>query len=129
MTEEQDRQALVKALPGATAKRRVVKLNRERTTPTGIYTYRQMSSTFVDRYEETYRHASNVFAAQAYDAASLVLVQLARGFSSRQAVRDGVLATEAFPGVAGITSIRADGNANKRPFVLSVEKGRIIQLD
>jgi hypothetical protein len=51
VTEEQDRRELVKALPGApaAARRRVVKLNRERTIPTGIYTYRQFSSTFVDR--------------------------------------------------------------------------------
>ena len=51
VTEEQDRRELVKALPSAPpeARRRVVKLNRERTTPTGIYTYRQFSSTFVDR--------------------------------------------------------------------------------
>lgn len=49
VTEDQDRNELVKALPGSAAKRRVVKLNRERTIPTGIYTYRQFSSTFVDR--------------------------------------------------------------------------------
>ncbi len=51
VTEEQDRNELVKAQSGtpAAAKRRVVKLNRERTTPTGIYTYRQYSSTFLDR--------------------------------------------------------------------------------
>jgi ABC-type branched-subunit amino acid transport system substrate-binding protein len=84
---------------------------------------------FADRYQETYAHGSNVFAAQAYDAANLVLVQLARGFMSRESVRDGVLATEAYPGAAGVLTMRADGNANRRPFLLGVERGRIVQLE
>ena len=84
---------------------------------------------FATRYRATFAHESNVFAAQSYDAANLVLVQLARGFTSREAVRDGVLATEAFPGAAGILTMRADGNANKRPFLLGVERGEIVQLD
>jgi hypothetical protein len=51
VTEEQDRAGLVKASSATPAamRRPVVKLNRELTTPTGIYTYRQFSSTFVDR--------------------------------------------------------------------------------
>jgi ABC-type branched-subunit amino acid transport system substrate-binding protein len=84
---------------------------------------------FADRYETTYGHESNVFGAQAYDAANLVFVQLARGSETRQAVRDGVLATAGYPGVSGVLSMRPDGNAQKRPFVLGVEKGRVIQLD
>jgi hypothetical protein len=84
---------------------------------------------FAERYRATFAQGSSVFAAQAYDAANLVLVQLARGFESRQAVRDGVLATEAYPGVAGVLSMRSDGNAKKRPFLLGVDKGQIIQLE
>jgi ABC-type branched-subunit amino acid transport system substrate-binding protein/predicted negative regulator of RcsB-dependent stress response len=84
---------------------------------------------FADRYRATFAQVSSVFAAQAYDAANLVLVQLARGLDSRQAVRDGVLATEDYPGVAGVTSMRSDGNAKKRPFLLGVENGQIVQLD
>ncbi|MGH0030036.1 MAG: ABC transporter substrate-binding protein [Myxococcota bacterium] len=84
---------------------------------------------FADRYDATFLHESNVFAAQAFDAANLVLVQLARGFDSRQAVRDGVLATESYPGASGVLTMRSDGNANKRPFLLGVEKGHVVQLD
>ena len=84
---------------------------------------------FADHYADTFAHESNVFAAQAYDAANLALVQLARGHRSRAAVRDGVLATEAYPGVSGVLTMRSDGNANKRPFLLGVEKGRVLQLD
>jgi branched-chain amino acid transport system substrate-binding protein len=84
---------------------------------------------FATRFASTFSHPSNVFAAQAYDAANLVLVQLARGRESRQAVRDGVLAVRNYPGVAGILSMRSDGNASKRPFLIEVEKGEFVQLD
>ncbi len=84
---------------------------------------------FSDRFEATFERAPGVFAAEAYDAANLVLVQLARGRHSRGAVRDGVLATEAFPGVSGVMSMRADGNAQKRPFLLGVERGRVVEFE
>jgi ABC-type branched-subunit amino acid transport system substrate-binding protein len=84
---------------------------------------------FASRYEQAYAGPPDVFAAQAYDAANLVLLQLARGRDSREAVREGVLAVRDYPGVTGVLSIRADGNARKRPFLLAVRRGRITQLD
>jgi len=84
---------------------------------------------FTERYEQAYAGLPDVFAAQAYDAANLVLVQLARGRGSREAVREGVLAVRDYPGVTGVLSMRADGNARKRPFLLAVKRGRIGQLD
>ncbi len=84
---------------------------------------------FTRRYEATYAVEPDVFAAQAYDAANLVLVQLARGLASREAVRDGMLSVQAYPGVTGVLSMRADGNARKRPFLLGIERGHIRQLD
>jgi len=84
---------------------------------------------FVDHYEQAYAEPPDVFAAQAYDATNLVLVQLARGRDSREAVREGVLAVRDYPGVTGVLSMRADGNARKRPFLLSVQHGHIVQLD
>jgi len=84
---------------------------------------------FAEDYRGTFARRSNVFAAQAFDAANLVLVQLARGFDSRRAVRDGILATHGYPGVAGILSMEPDGNAQKRPFLLGIEDGQIVQYD
>ena len=79
---------------------------------------------FARRYELTFSSAPEAFAAQGYDAAQLVLLQLARGSRSREAVRDGVLAVRGFPGASGVLSMREDGNARKRPFLLGVERGR-----
>ena len=84
---------------------------------------------FAGRYEATFDTVPDALAAQAYDAANLVLKELARGRSERDDVRDGVLRTRGYPGVSGVLSMRPDGNATKRPYLLGVEKGRIIQLD
>jgi hypothetical protein len=85
--------------------------------------------SFNDRYLAAFEAPPEVFAAQAFDAANLVLMQLARGRDSRDAVRRGILSTREYPGVSGVISMRADGNARKRPFLLGVERGRIVQVE
>lgn len=84
---------------------------------------------FADRYEATFGTPAEDFSAQAYDAANLVLVPLARGAHSRASLRDAVLSTSDFPGASGILSMSGDGNARKRPFLLGVKRGQIVQLD
>ncbi len=84
-------------------------------------------SAFRSRFTGVFGADPDAFAAQGFDAASLVLVQLARGRDERSQVRDGLLATEAFPGVSGVLTMRSDGNANKRPYLLGIEDGQIHQ--
>jgi branched-chain amino acid transport system substrate-binding protein len=84
---------------------------------------------FADRYAATFGIPAEDFAAQAYDAANLVLVPLARGVQTRASLRDAVLSTSGFAGASGILSMGADGNARKRPFLLGVKRGKIVQLD
>ena len=82
---------------------------------------------FRQRYEATFAGIPGAFAAQGYDAASLILIQLAHGRDDRGDVRDGLRKIASFPGVSGVTSIGADGNARKRPFLLGVEHGQVVQ--
>lgn len=84
---------------------------------------------FAQRYRDTFGAEPGVFAAQSYDAANLVLAQLAARRSDREAVRDGILATQGYPGVAGVTSMGPDGNARKRPFLLQIVNGEIVQIE
>jgi ABC-type branched-subunit amino acid transport system substrate-binding protein len=84
---------------------------------------------FADRYVETFDAPADDFSASAYDAANLVLVQLARGVNSRDAMRDRFLDVRGFPGVSGVLSMGVDGNARKRPFLLSVRRGQIVEAD
>jgi ABC-type branched-subunit amino acid transport system substrate-binding protein len=84
---------------------------------------------FTARFQTGFEARPDVFAAQAYDAANLALSQLARGRDSRKQMREGLLGVRAYPGVSGVLSMGADGNAHKRPFLLGVERGRIVELD
>ena len=84
---------------------------------------------FVGRYEQAFASQPEAFAAQGFDAAQLVLMQLARGKQSRSAMRDGLLAVRGFPGVSGVLSMQEDGNARKRPFLLGVENGHLVQAN
>jgi branched-chain amino acid transport system substrate-binding protein len=84
---------------------------------------------FVRRFRERFDAEPSFLAAQGFDAASLFLVQLAHGYRTREEVVSGLLATHAYPGVSGITSVRRDGNAVKRPYLLGVSQGRIVSID
>ena len=84
---------------------------------------------FSEHYRQSFGSEPAVFAAQSYDAANLVLVQLAHRRSARDAVRDGILEISGYPGVAGVLSMGPDGNARKRPFLLQVESGKIVQVE
>ena len=84
---------------------------------------------FAGRYREAFAAEPDAFSAHAYDAASVVIVQLARGFDTRDAVRDGILRTQVYPGASGVMSVGPDGNARKRPFLLQVRGRRIVSLD
>jgi ABC-type branched-subunit amino acid transport system substrate-binding protein len=84
---------------------------------------------FHTRFETSCGESPNDFAAQAYDAANLAIVQLAKGRASREDLRVGLLEMRGYPGVTGVLSMGADGNAHKRPILLGVVDGRIRQIN
>ena len=84
---------------------------------------------FTQHFAATFASEPDALTAQAFDAANLVIVQLARGRDSREAIREGVLEFKAYPGVSGVMRMTADGNAQKRPFLLGIERGRMKQLN
>jgi ABC-type branched-subunit amino acid transport system substrate-binding protein len=84
---------------------------------------------FVARYRAAYGREPTPFAAQGFDAANLVGLQILQGAHSPADVRNGLVATERYPGVSGVTSIGADGDARKRPFLLEVRDGLMTSLE
>jgi len=84
---------------------------------------------FTQRFEATFGSEPDALTAQAFDAANLVIVQLARGRDAREAVREGVLEFKAYPGASGIMRMTSDGNAQKRPFLLSIDHRRLKQVN
>jgi branched-chain amino acid transport system substrate-binding protein len=84
---------------------------------------------FVARYRAAYGREPTPFAAQGFDAANLVGLQILQGAQSPADVRNGLVATERYPGVSGVTSIGADGDARKRPFLLEVRDGLMTSVE
>ena len=76
-----------------------------------------------------FEEAPDAYAAQAFDAANLVMVQMASGFRGRDGIRTGLLNTRAYPGATGTLTMRPNGNARKRPFLLGVSRGSFESLD
>jgi ABC-type branched-subunit amino acid transport system substrate-binding protein/predicted negative regulator of RcsB-dependent stress response len=86
-------------------------------------------ATFVDDYRAAFGTEPDAYSAHAYDAANLVLVQLAKGRQTREDVRKGILRTQSYPGASGVISLSPDGNARKRPFLLRVNGSQMEALD
>ena len=84
---------------------------------------------FVESYRRTFDAEPDAYAAQGYDAAGLVLQQLADRRRDRRSVLEGLLSTRAYPGASGSLSMRPDGNARRRPFLLEVSGQRFVPLD
>ncbi len=84
---------------------------------------------FVEGYKNTFDEVPSAYAAQAFDATNLILVQLASGRSDRAGIRKGLLNIRAYPGSTGVLTMRPDGNARRRPFLLGVSGRRFRSLD
>lgn len=85
--------------------------------------------SFVRRFRATFDRDPDDFAAQAYDAAMLALAPLARGYTTRDGVRDAILASPVHAGVTGVLAMPSDGNARRRPFLLTIQQGEVLPLD
>ena len=85
--------------------------------------------TFVQQYREDFQQEPDIFAAQSYDAAQLILESMKKGALTRSEVKDAVAVTHDFPGVSGYIYEMRDGEAIKKPFFIQVKKGKLVQID
>ena len=86
-----------------------------------------MVETFTRNYKLAFREEPTVLAAQAYDAARMVLSGIAHGVKTRMDMRRYLENIRFFEGVSGTTSIRPDGDADKSVFFLTVKDGGIVE--
>jgi branched-chain amino acid transport system substrate-binding protein len=84
---------------------------------------------FVEGYRKTFAAEPDVYAAEAFDATNLILVQLSAGRDSRDRLRAGLLDTRAYPGATGVLTMHPSGNARRRPFLLRASGRRFRPLD
>jgi len=81
---------------------------------------------FVESYQAKYGKSPTMFAAQAYDAANLMIEALKAGATDRTSLRDKLAAIKNFPGVTGKTSFDENRNVDKALMKLIVKDGKFI---
>ncbi|MFQ5454956.1 MAG: ABC transporter substrate-binding protein [Nitrospirota bacterium] len=84
---------------------------------------------FVDRYRTKYQNDPDIFAAQAYDVMKLILKLLQNGVETGNEMMTSLLNIKEFHGVSGITSFTADGDIEKKLFVIEIKDGRFVEID
>jgi branched-chain amino acid transport system substrate-binding protein len=88
-----------------------------------------MLAEFARRFREGFGRSPDALAALGFDAALLAIRGMLAGGASREELRAGLLAAAPLDGVSGRTDFGAGGNARRRPYLLGVEAGRIVDLD
>ena len=84
---------------------------------------------FVNGFRDRYGADPDLLTAQAYDTLTMCARVLHSGVRTRPEMRDGLARIRDFPGVSGVTSMDAHGDAEKVLYVLSVREGKIIQIN
>ena len=83
---------------------------------------------FVTAYREKYGEDPDMFAAQAYDAALIVFNAIKTKGATSEEIREGLAATQDFPGITGKTSIDDEGDTIKDVLILKVEGGKFVRV-
>jgi ABC-type branched-subunit amino acid transport system substrate-binding protein len=83
---------------------------------------------FIGRFRERFRQAPNLLAAQAYDAARMVIHALNGEVADRDDLQQALLNIVDFPGVSGRTSFTPEGDSQKELFLIGVKHKRFRQL-
>jgi ABC-type branched-subunit amino acid transport system substrate-binding protein/predicted negative regulator of RcsB-dependent stress response len=84
---------------------------------------------FVERYRRKYQSDPSPFAAQAYDAARIVLETIRRGATSGRGVYEQLLQSTDFPTLSGPAGFGPNGTLQRRLYVIHVKNGRLMQLN
>jgi ABC-type branched-subunit amino acid transport system substrate-binding protein len=97
----------------------------------GFFTESRLPLThqFVTRYEESFGETPGYLEAQAYDTMRLLVKAMEQPqVASRPQLRDALLGILVLPGVAGTASVGPDGEVNKRPFLITIQRRRMAEV-
>lgn len=84
---------------------------------------------FVGQYRAKFQQEPDLFAAQAFDATRLILAALEGGALTPRDVKGMVARTKDFPGVSGFIAEIRDGEVVKKPFLIQVQRGKLVQVN
>lgn len=86
--------------------------------------------TFVEQFKAAFGESPGFFEATTYDSATMLLQILAKGeVRFKSALKEALLQVRDYPGVTGVTSFDARGEARKQLFLLRVKGRRFLELD
>jgi ABC-type branched-subunit amino acid transport system substrate-binding protein len=89
-----------------------------------------LTRQFVRNYEKSYGEKPGSPEAQAYDTIRLLSEALHQpGVTSRPQLRDALLGVRMLSGVAGTASVSDRGEVNKQPFLITIKRRRMAELD
>jgi branched-chain amino acid transport system substrate-binding protein len=88
-----------------------------------------MLAEFARRFRGGFGRVPDALSALGFDAAFLAIRGLVTAGASRDALRNGLRNAPPLQGVSGTTDFVTDGNALRRPYLLGVEDGRIVDID
>ncbi|MBI3815032.1 MAG: ABC transporter substrate-binding protein, partial [Nitrospinae bacterium] len=83
---------------------------------------------FVERYKIFYNKEPDILAAQAYDAARIILSLIKNGAKNREEIKNGLLNLKDYNGVSGAAAIQSSGDSQKTLFFLTVKNGKIVEI-
>jgi branched-chain amino acid transport system substrate-binding protein len=87
----------------------------------------ELTVNFLSAFEKRFGHPPNTFAAQAYDAANVILKGLAVNGPDREKLAEFVNGVKEFPGVTGKLTF-VNGDVEKQLFRFVVENGQFKQV-
>lgn len=80
----------------------------------------------IEAYRSAYQEEPDILAAQAYDAAMMVLSLIKEHKDTPQAIRDGLLAMKDYPGISGTITFPGNGEALKKLFIIKIQDGKFV---
>lgn len=84
---------------------------------------------FVDRYRQRFQSSPTAFAAQAFDAATIILDALRKGVLSGQAMREYLQTHSDLPTLGGPAHFDGSGSLVRRVFVIGIKGGHLVQIE
>ena len=94
-----------------------------------VKSHHTLTRRFVKDFRGIFRSNPDIFSAQAYDAARLIINIFRNGARTREDIKDALLMVKDYPGVSGKTTILPSGDSEKSLYILTVRNKKIVQIN
>ena len=87
-------------------------------------------ATFASQFQQRYGEPPALLAAQGYDTLQLLAQMLQQNdITTRDDLRDSLFQVRDYPGLSGLTTITPEGDSEKIPYLLTIRRGQIVQVN